>query len=254
MRLFEPLSWISFLYRRLIKEANKRTPVPLIAGVVERGQLKEFSQKVLLDRVFYGLRKKGKENYFNETYGRTDLKSPKALLDRLNYTDALLLGMMLTPGQYSEPWSIGKYGGLGKGNITLPGRSSVGVADWSHLKPHSKISFPEVLGCYVQVSNTTEPVRVEVFKELGENQAEEVAKRTYLYAQLLPGYGFPVGLDIVDKYAHIPNWMTEAYGKIIRHQLGVSLQSGEINDTEMRRILVQALYMTKRDWLFRPQM
>jgi len=47
--------------------------------------------------------------------------------------------------------------------------------------------------------------------------------------------------------------MTDAYSKIIKHQLGVSLQRGEINDAEMRRILVQAIYMTKRDWLFRPQ-
>jgi len=89
--------------------------------------------------------------------------------------------------------------------------------------------------------------------ELGSEQLEEAARRTYLYARLLPGYGFPVGLDIVDKYAHIPNWMTNAYSKIITYQLGVSLQRGEINDAEMRRILVQAIYMTKRDWLFRPQ-
>lgn len=252
-KLFEPLAWISFLYRRLIKEARKRKPVPIIAGVVERGQLREFSEKILLERVFKGLRKNSKENYFNEIYGRTDLKSPKALLDRLAYTDSLLLSMLLSPAQYSEPWQINKYGGLGKGKITLPGESFTSDANWSCLKSPSPIAFPKILGCYVNVSETTEPVRVEVFNELGAKQLEEAARRTYLYARLLPGYGFPVGLDIVDKYAHIPNWMTDAYGKIIRYQLGVSLQRGEINDAEMRRILVQAIYMTKRDWLFRPQ-
>jgi hypothetical protein len=252
-KLFEPLAWISFLYRRLIKEAKKREPMPIIAGVVERGQLREFSEKVLLERVFKGLRKNNKGNYFNEIYGRTDLKSPKALLDRLAYTDGLLLSMLLLPGQYSEPWQINKYGGLGKGKITLPGESFTSDANWSCLKPPSSIAFPEISGCYVNVSETTEPVRVEVFSELGSRQLEAAARRTYLYARLLPGYGFPVGLDIVDKYAHIPNWMTDAYSKIIRYQLGVSLQRGEINDAEMRRILVQAIYMTKRDWLFRPQ-
>lgn len=252
-RLFEPLAWISFLYRRLVKEAKKREPIPIIAGVVERGQLREFSEKVLLERVFKGLRKKGKENHFNEIYGRTDLKSPKTLLDQLRYTDSLLLSMLLLPGQYSEPWQINKYGGLGKGKITLPGESFTSDADWSCLKPSSPIAFPKISGCYVNVSETTEPVRVEVFSELGSEQLEEAARRTYLYARLLPGYGFPVGLDIVDKYAHIPNWMTDAYSKIIKYQLGVSLQRGEINDAEMRRILVQAIYMTKRDWLFRPQ-
>jgi hypothetical protein len=46
--------------------------------------------------------------------------------------------------------------------------------------------------------------------------------------------------------------LTEAYGKLIRHHLGVSLQRGEISDAEMRNILVQAIYMTHRDWLYRP--
>jgi len=96
-------------------------------------------------------------------------------------------------------------------------------------------------------------VRVEVFVELGEDQIVEAARRAYLYARLLPGYGFPVGLDIVDKYAKVPAWLTGAYGKLIRYHLGVSLQKGEISDAEMRRILVQAIYMTQRDWLFRPQ-
>jgi hypothetical protein len=68
-----------------------------------------------------------------------------------------------------------------------------------------------------------------------------------------PGYGFPVGLDIVDKYAKVPAWLTDAYGKLIRFHLGVSMQKGDISDSEMRRILVQAIYMTHRDWLFRPE-
>ena len=75
----------------------------------------------------------------------------------------------------------------------------------------------------------------------------------YLYSRLLPHYGFPVGLDIVDKYAHVPAWLTSAYSKMLKHHLGVSLQKGEISDLEMRRILVQAIYMSHRDWIFRPQ-
>ena len=68
----------------------------------------------------------------------------------------------------------------------------------------SAIGFPRVRGCYVHVSETTEPVRVEVFDVLGTEQIIEAARRTYMYARLLPGYGFPVGLDIADKHAHIP--------------------------------------------------
>lgn len=251
-RLFEPLAWIAFLYRHLIQAARQRSPIPIIAGVVERGELREFSERFLLEGVFRGLREKDNANYFNEMYGRSDLSSPKALLDRLGYTDTLLLAMLLQPGQFSQPWVIAKYDGLREGNVSLPGEAGTEQVKFAPLKP-GKIGFPTVEGCYVHVSHTTEPIRVEVFPELDSSQIVEAAQRSYLYARLLPGYGFPVGLDIADKFAHVPAWLTDAYGKLIRYQLGVSLQRGEITDADMRRILVQAIYMTHRDWLFRPQ-
>lgn len=250
-RLFEPLAWIAFLYRRLIQVARERRSVPIIVGVVEHGSLREFSERVLLDRVFRGLREKGNANYFNEMYGRTDLGSPKALLDKLGYTDSLLLAMLLQPGEFSEPWRIGKYEGLRRGDVSLPGEPETSRVNFEPLKL-TKIGFPPVCGCYVHISETTEPVRVEVFADLGENQIEEAARRVYLYSRLLPGYGFPVGLDIADKFAKVPAWLTDAYSKLIRYHLGVSLQLGEVSDAELRRILVQAIYMTHRDWLFRP--
>src|SRR5262249_10287337 len=92
-RLFEPLAWISWLYRKLIRLAQRRNPIPIITGVVERGELREFSQEVLLKRVFRGLWKNNRGDYFNQMYGRTDLTNAKSLLDRLGYTDTLLLAM-----------------------------------------------------------------------------------------------------------------------------------------------------------------
>jgi hypothetical protein len=251
-RVFEPLSFMAYLFRKLISEAKKRKPRPIITGVVERGELREFSERVLLERVFRGLRAKGKSDYFNQMYGRTDLTSPKSLLDRLGYTDTLLLAMLLQPGEYSEPWEVAKYLSLNKGQMALPGESDKREVNFTALRS-SKIGFPRIQGCYLHVSETTEPVRVEVFSELGDEQIVEATRRAYLYSRLLPGYGFPVGLDIADKYSHVPNWLTDAYSKLIRYHLGVSLQQGDISDAEMRRILVQAIYMTHRDWLFRPK-
>ena len=250
-RVFEPLAWMSYLYRRLLAEAKRRTPQVLIAGVVERGAQRDFSERVLLERVFRGLRDKQKQNYFNELYGRTDLTSPKNLLDRLGYTDALLLAMLMRPGQASEPWEMRKYEGLREAKLSLPGEARQTVVNFEPLKPGS-IGFPNVKGAYLHVSETTEPIRVEVFADADDGQMFEVLRRCYLYAKLLPGYGFPVGLDIVDKYAHVPDWLTNAYGKLIRYHLGVSLQQGQIKDEEMRKILVQTIYMTNRDWLYRP--
>ena len=252
-RLFEPLAWISYLCRRMVKVAKERNPVPVIAGVVERGNSRDFSEKVLLERVFRGLRMKGNGDHFNDMYGRTDLNSPSSLLDRLGYTDSLLMGMLLRPGQYSEPWEMkAKYDGLRRTDVSLPGESGTATVNFAPLRPGA-FGFPRVSGYYLHISETTEPIRVEVFKDLSSQQVAAAARRTYMYARLLPGYGFPVGLDIADKHAHVPDWLTDAYGKLIRHHLGVSLQTGSISDSEMRQILVQAIYMTHRDWLFRPQ-
>ncbi len=143
-RLFEPLSWIAFLYRRLIDLARQRTPPPIICGVVERGGLREFAETIVLERVFRNLRKNQKAGYFNQMFGRTDLTTPKALLDRLGYTDTLLLAMLLQPGQYSEPWRISKYDGLHRGEIVLPGEGFPSPAIWSVLRPPGAIGFPAV--------------------------------------------------------------------------------------------------------------
>ena len=251
-RLFEPLAFIAYLYRRMIRTARTRTPVPVIMGVVERGgHLREFSETILLKRIFRRLRERDEGDYFNRRFGRTDLTSPKALLERLGYTDTLLLAMLLNPAEFSEPWEMSKHNDLKVEDVTLPGEAAPSRVNFAPLRS-GRIGLPRVLGTYLQISETVEPIRVEVFKELGERQVAEAVRRAYLYARLLPGYGFPVGLDIADKYARVPTWMMHAYSKTIRYHLGVSLQQGDIGDAEMRRLIVQALYVKGRDWLFRP--
>jgi hypothetical protein len=251
-RVFEPLSWIAYLCRRLVREAQRRDHVPVIAGVVERGRSREFSERVLLERIFHGLRMNERENYFNLMYGRTDLTSPKAFLDRLGYTDSILLSMLLRPGEYSEPWEMDKYLGLIEMPVPLPGEAGTSRVNFQALRSPG-IGLPPVLGFYERISEGTEPVRVEVFADLGREQVPEAARRVGLYSRLLPGYGFPVGLDVADKYAQVPAWMTEAYSKMIGHHLGVSLQRGEVSDADLRDVIVRSMYMKRRDWLFRPR-
>jgi hypothetical protein len=250
-RLYEPLAWLAFLYRRLIRVASERTPRPIIAGVVEQSDMRDFSERVLLRRAFRKLEANNRPDYFNAMYGRKDLTSPEALLNRLGYTDSLLLAMLLRPGEFSEPWEMStKYEGLRRADVALPD-ASVTHVEYGALKP-GPIGFPRVRGCYVHVSETTEPVRLEVFDDFGDEQMTEAVRRTYLYARLLPGYGFPVGLDVADKFARVPAWLTDAYSKLIRYHLAVSMHDGAVSDADMRRLLVQAIYMTRRDWLFRP--
>lgn len=251
-RVFEPLSWMAFLYRKLLTCAKSRSPLPIIAGVVERGALREFTQDILLERLFRHLRLIGQDTFIADMFGRPELTSEQAFVDALGYSDGLLLAMLMQPGQVAEPWMVKKYAGLRSGNLSLVGSSSKEVVDFSSLASGER-GFPPISASYVQVLPNAEPIRVETFAELEKQSPNEASKRAYLYARLLPGYGFPVGLDIADKHAHVPNWLTVAYSKLIRHHLGVSLQRGDVNDQEMRRILVQAIYMTNRDFLFRPQ-
>jgi hypothetical protein len=77
---------------------------------------------------------------------------------------------------------------LRKRGVALPGESFSTEVNFPVLRL-GPIGFPAVTGCYVHVSETTEPIRVEIFSELGETQIEEAARRAYLYSRLLPGYG-----------------------------------------------------------------
>ncbi|MCL4531723.1 MAG: hypothetical protein M1582_00775, partial [Actinobacteria bacterium] len=122
----------------------------------------------------------------------------------------------------------------------------------SRHRTDGQFPFPKVSGFYLQVSENTFPVRVELFGELANEQLRETAQRVNLYSSLLPGYAFPVGLDIVDKFAKVPQWLTDAYGKLIKYHLRTQLFEGKITDEQLRKILVQAIYATQRDWMFRP--
>ena len=178
-RVFEPVAWMAYLLQRLVREAKRRKPVPIIAGVVERSAMTEFTRSILLERVFLGLRGHGRQGYFNELFGRHDLTSTKSVVERLGYSDTLLLGMTLPAGQYSEPWTVDKYSGLGVDEVRLVNDTRPDRVDWRALKPHGgrdmAFRFPEVRGTYVQVSERTDPIRVEVFHDLGERQIVEAA-------------------------------------------------------------------------------
>jgi hypothetical protein len=69
-------------------------------------------------------------------------------------------------------------------------------------------------------------------------------------ALLLPRYAFPVGLDIVDKFARIPNWMTRPVNTHTAVQaLKRALDTG---DTRLFDGLRRILCGSSREWLLRP--
>lgn len=242
---YEPICLIRFLLRKILQTVKSRGTRTLICGVAERGTSSEYLRRFLFPRALDLDR-----DFFNTLFSRTDINSAKAAVDRLGYNDPLLLSMLLEPGEYTETFNMDKYGEFREAG-GRPELDDVRV-DYSIFRPDGPFPFPTISGFYLQVSENSFPIRVEVFGDLAAEQAREVAQRVFLYSSLLPGYAFPVGLDIVDKFARVPQWLTDAYGKLIKYHLRTQLFEGKITDEQLRRILVQAIYATQRDWLFRP--
>jgi hypothetical protein len=67
---------------------------------------------------------------------------------------------------------------------------------------------------------------------------------------LLPRYAFPVGLDIVDKYAKIPNWMSRPINTNTAVQ--ALKQAMDRGDTKLFDALRRMLCGSQREWLLRP--
>ena len=79
-------------------------------------------------------------------------------------------------------------------------------------------------------------------------------KKDYEYilatARLLPNYGFPVGLNVVDKFAKIPNWMSKASRRYYAtHLLKQAVKSKDQNTISLA---VKILSKKIRSWRNRP--
>ena len=69
-------------------------------------------------------------------------------------------------------------------------------------------SFPKTFVGYLKTNSHQAPIRIETL-----NKPKNIYKDfEYILAmsKLLPNYGFPAGLDVVDKSAKIPSWLGRA--------------------------------------------
>lgn len=151
---------------------------------------------------------------------------------RLN--DAAVIGVMLGSGEYLAPVAIDRQ---------QP--SNKWPRDWyAHIQV-----YPRALSTYIKSSDESEPFRVEMHE--GAPPEDWVLEMVYQTARLLPRYGFPVGLDIVDKYAKVPNWMSKSVrGEHAAALLRNALRSGDPHIVDYAK---KVLIARGRDWLFRPK-
>lgn len=155
--------------------------------------------------------------------------------EQFRVTDALLFRCVLEPGEFLSPVAIDR---------NEMRRAPQAWADDIQQYPQPRVS-------YLLPSDWGQPIRVEIFeKDLGHFQ--DLARLVMHCSWLLPHYAFPVGLDIVDKYAKVPNWMSRPVNTNTAVQaLRRAMDAG---DTGTFNALRKMLCGSTRDWLFRPQL
>lgn len=149
-------------------------------------------------------------------------------------TDSLLFRCVLEPGEALRP--------------VMVDRNELRRAPPAWRDSHI-VHYPKPHLSYIQVSEWSTPVRLEMFEGNLGSFAEAAALVTHC-ALLLPKYAFPVGLDIVDKFAKVPNWMTRPIATYTTVQaLKRALDAG---DTKTFDALRRILCGSNREWLLRP--
>jgi hypothetical protein len=192
-----------------------------IVGVVERSVGSPLTESVL-DRLQH-------DRVVNEAA----VNEFKALQRRYRITDALLFGCLLADGEYITPLRIQK-------NNVRRARDRWKPVVRGYLSPMATILKP---------AEAMPPLRIELNKAASE-QSEFVVRITYHSSRLLPRYVFPVGLDIVDKYVKVPDWISKGVSTAMAASvLRRALQEGDA------RVFAQARHFLAgepRDFFFRP--
>jgi hypothetical protein len=147
--------------------------------------------------------------------------------------DVVLFHAILNEGEYISPVAVDR---------NVEAKRPRYSADVIGQYPLPKVT-------YVGVGQFAQPLRVEFFD--APPAGFETCVRLVVHAcRLMPNYAFPAGLDIVDKFAKVPNWMSRP----IHSTMAVQLMKRAIDtgDPKMIEAAKQMLCGTKRDWLFRP--
>jgi hypothetical protein len=197
-------------------------PIPYV-GVVERARSSSFLNRILARLVA--------DSVITEA-AKVAIQKDR---DKYDIHDEFLFGCILDEGEYIEP-------------IPLQKNFSKDAHDvWQPVVAQ----FPIPSATLLKVSANNFPFRVE-FNGSPENQTlEKIMSLLYHTSLLLPNYAFPVGIDIVDKYAKIPDWLSKGISShLTANILYKVLQKG---DDRLLRQVRQLLAKSPRDFFFRPK-
>lgn len=205
-----------------VLERLRDTGTPVV-GAVERSIGREpVFIKRLLDRLQEAKLLKEK-----------DARLLESQIQTYGLNDASLLDVVLSDGEYVAPIPVMRQG-----------PESKWPEDWKR-----KIrDYPHAFTTYLKPSAMVMPFRVEAFQDIVG--FERVLELVFNTSRLLPTYGFPVGLDIVDRFAKVPAWLSR--GVKGQHQIVLLKRAIESGDPATVAFAKRVLAAKGRDWLFRP--
>lgn len=194
-----------------------------VAGAVERSVGK---YPVVINRLL--------EDLVPKKLSREECKRVQEEIKRYGLNDASLLDVVLLEGEYVQPLAINRQGPENK---------------WPDAWKQWIRTYPPPLTTYIKPAELVMPFRVEAFESIADFPA--LLRLIMHTSRLLPSYGFPVGLDIVDKFAKVPAWMSK--GIRGQHQVVLLQKALASNDPAAISFAKRVLAAKGRDWLFRPQ-
>jgi hypothetical protein len=194
-----------------------------VVGVVERSRGRWLSLEIL-DRLV-------RDGIVRESY----TKKVREILDQYDISDDFLFGCVLSEGEFTTPITIRK---------NFPRRAR---ERWQGVVEQ----YPKPFASVLKTSETSFPYRVELNRVAAEVEAPLVFRLLYHTSRLLPRYAFPVGLDIVDRYAKVPDWISRGISaRLSAEVLRRALRTGDpLLVSQVRQFLAR----TPRDFFYRPE-
>ncbi len=191
-----------------------------IYGIVER-----TGSTIYLRNLLYRAVKKG-------TIAENDYDKMISTIKRYKINDGNLLELILSDCQALKPLEVEKQ---------IPSKA------WGEWEVQMN-SFPKIFIGYLRTNENQSPIRIESLQ--CPNKIQEDYEYILATSKLLPNYGYPVGLDVVDKAAKIPAWLGRAAkGYYSKFYLDLAIESAD------KKTISSALKMLQggRVWRNRPK-
>lgn len=223
--------FISFLLNKAITLSNEKGKT--LVGVVERASATEIIRNVLQET----FKQYGDlvDKFINDKTGNYKTDTER-VIRTARFTDSLILALILK--------SAGDHTTFYNAEDRYSGFSGALQGFGNHL--------PRISYTYLKSSSNTLPIRVEMPTVSTDLERERAVKKVYEYSRILPNYAFPIGLDVADKFAKVPQWLTEAYKKYILFNFGRLATDEQLDNDTMLRLL-QFYYLNQRDFQYRPK-